>query len=613
MKKMRFRDAKLKLSLFISIIGVLFLVVGSSYAILQDSKISESNQVINVGNVKLELNETNNGIEYNDLTDMTDDEGIKQDNYYSFSIKNTGDTTSEYNVFLIKDETKTNSIDEKYIKVGLEINETDYKIMNLKEVNNLIHNDILKPSEENKYKLWVWLDEEEIKKDPIDENSTLNLKLKVEATQYLDETANTKILYNTISDSVKTSNISYQYINGANKTVNGVTYNNNDNGVFLYDGTDDNNGRYSIYYYRGNVTNNNVLFGGFCWKIVRTTSTGGVKLIYNGVPSSDGSCNNTGTASQLEEKSSFNDDYDSPADVGYMYDSRYIYKSKSMINISDTYMYGNDVTYSDGTYTLVDTKTSTSWSSDYKTLADGYHYTCLNSTGTCSSVYYIIYFGRSDTMYYLTLSNGDTIETAKDKMFANRYDSSIKTTIDNWYKNNLTNYTDMLENTIFCTDRSFSSGSTGGPLSNKDTNSTSVSYFAGYEREYVTYSPSLQCVNQSDRFSLKVNNGGSANYGNNALTYPVGLLTSDEVLLAGGQNTSNSSYYLNTGEVYWLGSPGYWYASEAYGYRINADGKLYAGYYVIDSLGVRPVISLKEGTRYEPNTDGTTSNPYVIK
>ena len=37
-----------------------------------------------------------------------------------------------------------------------------------------------------------------------------------------------------------------------------------------------------VYYYKSNVQNNNVLFGGFCWKIVRTTETGGVKLVYNG-------------------------------------------------------------------------------------------------------------------------------------------------------------------------------------------------------------------------------------------------------------------------------------------------------------------------------------------
>ena len=39
---------------------------------------------------------------------------------------------------------------------------------------------------------------------------------------------------------------------------------------------------YPVYYYRGAVNNNNVIFGNFCWKIVRTTETGGIKLSYNG-------------------------------------------------------------------------------------------------------------------------------------------------------------------------------------------------------------------------------------------------------------------------------------------------------------------------------------------
>ena len=43
----------------------------------------------------------------------------------------------------------------------------------------------------------------------------------------------------------------------------------------------------NIYYFNGAVENNNALFGGYCWKIVRTTDTGGVKMIYNGFPTTD--------------------------------------------------------------------------------------------------------------------------------------------------------------------------------------------------------------------------------------------------------------------------------------------------------------------------------------
>jgi len=54
-----------------------------------------------------------------------------------------------------------------------------------------------------------------------------------------------------------------------------------------------------VYYYYGAASNNNVSFAGYCWKIVRTTDTGGVKLLYNGVPDASGACNNTGEASSF--------------------------------------------------------------------------------------------------------------------------------------------------------------------------------------------------------------------------------------------------------------------------------------------------------------------------
>ncbi len=65
----------------------------------------------------------------------------------------------------------------------------------------------------------------------------------------------------------------------------------NGKGVYeLYTTKDD---KYPIHYYRGEV-DNNVIFANFCWKIIRTTETGGIKLIYNGEPSDDGKCDNTG-------------------------------------------------------------------------------------------------------------------------------------------------------------------------------------------------------------------------------------------------------------------------------------------------------------------------------
>ena len=63
----------------------------------------------------------------------------------------------------------------------------------------------------------------------------------------------------------------------------------NGQGVYTRDSTE--NDKYPIYYYRGTqALSNNVVFGGFCWKIVRTTATGGIRMIYNGVVNGDNSC-----------------------------------------------------------------------------------------------------------------------------------------------------------------------------------------------------------------------------------------------------------------------------------------------------------------------------------
>ena len=355
-----------------------------------------------------------------------------------------------------------------------------------------------------------------------------------------------------------------------------------------------------IYYYRGAVTNNNVKFANFCWKMVRTTETGGIKLIYNGVPAEDGSCNNTGTASQIGT-SAFNSTYTSPAYVGYMYGTVYTATSKTLTDQTDTYIYGNDVAWDGTNYTLTgDTKESSSWATDYKTLATKYHYTCFNDTGICENVFYINYFGNANNAYYLTLAEGKNIEKAKEEMFTNTTDSKIKTTIDNWYKANMTSYTNKLEDTVWCNDRTL----TSGPLLSKDTSSTSSSLFAAYGRNMSTFKPSISCTNTRDSFTVDSSNG------NGKLTYPVGLLTADEYTLAGSGNKGYSTdAYLHTGQYQWSLSPSHFYTTCAVEFGVNSS--MGSGG-VANSYGVRPSVSLKPGT-YATGGDGSFSTPYIVE
>ena len=81
-----------------------------------------------------------------------------------------------------------------------------------------------------------------------------------------------------------------------------------DNTKTLYTGTE--NGT-TVYYFAGNATDNWVQFGGYYWRIIRTNSDGGVRLLYHGT--------STTAENAYIGTSSFNTEYNDPMYVGYMY------------------------------------------------------------------------------------------------------------------------------------------------------------------------------------------------------------------------------------------------------------------------------------------------------
>ena len=192
--------------------------------------------------------------------------------------------------------------------------------------------------------------------------------------------------------------------------------------------------------------------------------------------------------------------------------------------------------------------------------------------------------------------------------------STIKTAIDNWYKTT-TLETDattkelVSQDQIFCNDRSATTSQSGTPGEISGSMSTSTTYYYGAcARLEINKKPKLTCTTASDKFTVNTSNG------NGALTYPVGLITADEVAMAGGVfDTSNSSYYLYTNQYYWSGSPRYFIGSRtsaiARGVIVNSSGGLY-GDNVDTSYGVRPVVSLSSKAKLSGN--GTYSKPYTV-
>lgn len=85
------------------------------------------------------------------------------------------------------------------------------------------------------------------------------------------------------------------------------------NGKGIYSTKDTDSGK-EVYFYRGNIDNNNVIFGNFCWKIVRTTETDGVKMIYSGIPE-NGICD---ASDKTIGETKWNDLLNDNAYAGYM-------------------------------------------------------------------------------------------------------------------------------------------------------------------------------------------------------------------------------------------------------------------------------------------------------
>ena len=388
----------------------------------------------------------------------------------------------------------------------------------------------------------------------------------------------------------------------------------NTNGIYIRSGTETDT--HPIYYYRGNV-NNNLIFADFCWKVVRTTETGGLKLLYNGVPT-DGQCNNTGEATTIG-KQSYNNETNSPAYTGYMYGIPYPADYRS-ITSSDQYVYGNGVTYSNGIYTLTNTMTDT-WNNLYETGLPNHHYTCFSSGTTCESVYYI-YMTDDTEIYYLTLTGVNNIETSLSQMLDNNTTSSTikgnkdtEGTLDYWYYTNIEqkNYSSYIEDTVWCYDRSIRQ--LGGFNPNGSTK-----FGPGVRLQYTpmekyltnTQNPSLNCNRNVDRFTVNEQNG------NGALDYPVGLLTSDEITLAGddlelsNMPISGDQIYLNNKDTYWIYFPSeFSFDSGVTGIMIY--GSLQQGADLSGLAGVRPSISLKHDFTLTGNGDGTTTNPYKVE
>ena len=191
--------------------------------------------------------------------------------------------------------------------------------------------------------------------------------------------------------------------------------------------------------------------------------------------------------------------------------------------------------------------------------------------------------------------------------------SDIKTYLDNWYAN----YTDLnktgtkLTDQIYCNDRTASTSNVSYSTANYTTltswNSKGTLYFYGANgRINKDNNPMLTCAVDSDRFTVNKINGK----GNSALTYPIGLITIDEVEMAGNNfNESVKSHYLYTGAHYWTGTPAAFDGDFSFEYSAMDE----SGFSMSDAgirFAARGVVSLSSESKLLGS--GTYNDVYIV-
>ena len=291
--------------------------------------------------------------------------------------------------------------------------------------------------------------------------------------------------------------------------------------------TEDDNG--TSYYFRGAVKNNYVEFANKCWRIVRVSGDGSVKLILH-------NDNPTGAANPCDAANN-------SASAAF---ARYT---------GTTYKSAFNANYNDNAYV-------------------GFKY------GTVGSSTY-------------------------EATHANTNNSTILTNLETWYTNNLKTYESVIDDNVWCNDKTNVTDTSYDPWSitpNGKGYAKNVTYYGATQRLVSTSNsaggtgPSLKCTGELSKINSKV-----------------GLITADELALAGyAYGLQNSTTYLqeNATDTYW------WSLSPSdFGIfaRVWNVGYSRGTFYILDvnnTRAVRPSISLKSTTNV--TGEGTSSSPFII-
>ena|GEM_PF-1463945 len=240
----------------------------------------------------------------------------------------------------------------------------------------------------------------------------------------------------------------------------------------------------------------------------------------------------------------------------------------------------------------------------------------INSTGTSTQIRLVQFNpSRHDAKYvgYMYGGANGIASTSRVQAVTNETSSNAKIELESWYTTHIENkgYASYISDTLFCNDRRLQSEEAGGGSTTPSGFGTSNTRYAAHYRLQTNKTPTLLCRNKNDRFTVS-----EVNVGNGSLTYPVGLITADELALAGGtNNANNTSYYLYSNEHFLSGSPKEMIdhlggSSEIW--SLSMEGRLisWVTYGTPTLFGLRSVLNLNANTMVTGT--GTEADPFKV-
>ena len=388
------------------------------------------------------------------------------------------------------------------------------------------------------------------------------------------------------------------------------SYDNTGTGMYA---TNDDDG--TSYYFRGAVAGNYVKLANKYWRIIRVNGDGTLRLIYDGTSPHE---NGEASSNRQVTTRAFNSWWSDNAYVGYMYgdpsDNQISEATAAFtytgLNSSAKYYFGTSYTFDKNANAfklsgdLVQANL-TEYRDKYNSLG---YYTCFSTsaTGTCQRLNHVQKYVSATSM---SVKAVEWSSTSYAGAHANEINSTMKTYLESWYDSNLSSVDDMIsKDTIFCNNRQLSPYKSA-PYVGEGYGVTPAMY--SYPRFYnwagSSISPSLTCPQDNDKFSVTTTKG------NGDLNKPVGLITADEVSMAGGRtNSQNTLYYLYTGTTYWTMTPSNFHDwGSAREFHVTSSGELRGWHSVAYGYGVRPVINLNTANLTFTGT-GTMQDPYVV-